>query len=42
MAPGEQYRFGLFHLHIAERELRRDGELIPLTAKTFALLLMLV
>ena len=39
---GEQYCFGPFHLNVAERELRRDGELIALTAKTFDLLMLLV
>jgi len=42
LRPGEQYRFGPFHLDVAERELRRDGEVIALTAKTFDLLLLLV
>ena len=42
MARGEQYRFGPFQLDVAERELRRDGEVIALTAKTFDLLLILV
>ena len=39
---GEQYRFGPFHLDVAERELRRDGEVVALTAKTFDLLFILV
>ena len=38
----EQYRFGPFCLDVAERELRRGGELIALTAKAFDLLLVLV
>jgi len=42
MVSGEQYRFGRFQLDVAERELRRDGELVALTAKTFDLLLILV
>ena len=42
MTPGEQYRFGPFQLDVAEHELRRDGEVVPLTAKTFDLLLILV
>ena len=42
MQPGEQYRFGPFHLDVEERELRRDGEVIALTAKTLDLLLILV
>jgi DNA-binding winged helix-turn-helix (wHTH) protein/Tol biopolymer transport system component len=42
VAPGEQYRFGPFQLNVQERELRRDGELVALTAKTFDLLLILV
>jgi DNA-binding winged helix-turn-helix (wHTH) protein/tetratricopeptide (TPR) repeat protein len=42
MPPAEQYRFGPFHLDVAERELRRDGEVVALTAKTFDLLLILV
>src|SRR5215472_9592278 len=42
MARGEQYRFGPFQLDVAERELRRDGEVVALTAKTFDLLLILV
>lgn len=42
MALGRQYRFGPFQLDVEERELRRDGEVIALTAKTFDLLLILV
>ncbi len=42
MTPGEHYRFGPFQLDVAERELRQDGEVIPLTAKTLDLLLILV
>ena len=42
MKPGEHYRFGPFELDLDERELRRDGELVALTAKTFDLLLILV
>jgi DNA-binding winged helix-turn-helix (wHTH) protein len=42
VTPGEQYRFGPFRLDVGERELRRDGEVVPLTAKTFDLLLILV
>jgi DNA-binding winged helix-turn-helix (wHTH) protein len=39
---GEQYRFGPFQLDVTERELRRDGKVVALTAKTFDLLLILV
>ena len=39
---GEQYRFGPFQLDVAERELRCDGEVVPLTAKAFDLLLNLL
>jgi DNA-binding winged helix-turn-helix (wHTH) protein len=42
VTPGEQYRFGPFRLDVGERELRRDGEVVALTAKTFDLLLFLV
>jgi Tol biopolymer transport system component/DNA-binding winged helix-turn-helix (wHTH) protein len=42
VTPGEQYRFGPYHLDVAEHELRRDKELVALTAKTFDLLLILV
>ena len=42
MTPEEHYQFGPFHIDVAERELRREGELVPLTAKTFDLLLILV
>src|ERR1700730_17568087 len=38
----ERYRFGSFELSVSERELRRGDELIPLTGKTFDLLLALV
>src|SRR5258708_3997512 len=41
-AIAEQYQFGPFRLDVVERELRRDNETVPLTAKTFDLLLMLV
>ena len=42
MVPGQQYRFGPFCLDTGERELRRDGALIPITGKTLDLLLILV
>jgi Tol biopolymer transport system component/DNA-binding winged helix-turn-helix (wHTH) protein len=42
VTPGEHYRFGPFEVDVAERELRRDGEVVALTAKTFDLLLILV
>jgi len=42
LTAGEYYRFGPFELDVAERELRRNGELVSLTAKTFDLLLILV
>lgn len=42
MTPGEQYRFGPYDLDAAERELRRDHEVIATTAKAFDLLLILV
>jgi DNA-binding winged helix-turn-helix (wHTH) protein/tetratricopeptide (TPR) repeat protein len=42
MTPGEQYRFGPFRVDVAERELRRNDEVVPLTAKTFDLLLILL
>jgi Tol biopolymer transport system component/DNA-binding winged helix-turn-helix (wHTH) protein len=42
VTPGEHYRFGPFEVDMAERELRRDGEVVALTAKTFDLLLILV
>jgi DNA-binding winged helix-turn-helix (wHTH) protein len=42
MTPGEHYRFGPFELDVAERELRRGGEIVPLTAKTLDLLLILM
>ena len=42
MPPAEQYRFGPFHVDVAERELRRDGEVVALPAKTFDLLMILV
>lgn len=36
------YEFGNFHLDVAERVLLRDGEIVPLTAKAFEVLLALV
>src|SRR5215469_3300886 len=42
MTPEEYYRFGSFQLDVAERELRQDGKIVALTAKTFDLLLILV
>ncbi len=42
MTSRDQYRFGPFHLDLAERELRHNNEVVALTAKTFDLLLILV
>ena len=36
------YEFGPFRLDAAERQLRRDGQLVPLTPKAFEALLVLV
>ncbi|HVF87839.1 MAG TPA: winged helix-turn-helix domain-containing protein [Pyrinomonadaceae bacterium] len=36
------YEFGDFRLDVAERVLLRDGEIVPLTAKAFEVLLVLV
>jgi hypothetical protein len=38
VTSGEQYWFGPFQLDVAERELRRGGEVVALTAKTFDLI----
>ena len=35
------YEFGPFRIDVAKRLLRRDGEVVPLTPKTFDLLLAL-
>jgi DNA-binding winged helix-turn-helix (wHTH) protein/Tol biopolymer transport system component len=37
-----EYQFGRFRLSVPTRELRRDGVLVPLTAKTFDTLVALV
>src|SRR3974390_1308766 len=42
LTPGEQFRFGPFHLDAAQGELRRDEEMVAVTAKAFDLLLILV
>jgi DNA-binding winged helix-turn-helix (wHTH) protein/tetratricopeptide (TPR) repeat protein len=42
VTQAEQYRFGPFQLDVAERELRRNTQVITLTPKTFDLLLILV
>ena len=36
------YEFGPFRLDAVERQLRRDGEVLPLTPKAFEVLLLLV
>src|SRR5205085_12471140 len=36
------FEFGPFRIDIAKRLLRRDGEVVPLTPKTFDLLLALI
>jgi adenylate cyclase len=36
------YKFGSFHLDLAERVVRRDGNLLPLTPKVFDILLVLI
>ena len=41
-APAGQYVFGDFHLDVSEQRLMRGAELIPLTAKAFELLCVLV
>src|SRR5882762_1071231 len=39
---GNTYIFGAFRLDVIDRSLRRDGELVPLTAKAFDVLVLLV
>ena len=39
---GKTYIFGAFRLDVPDRSLRRDGELVPLTAKAFDVLVLLV
>jgi DNA-binding winged helix-turn-helix (wHTH) protein/TolB-like protein/Flp pilus assembly protein TadD len=39
---GNIYVFGPFRLDVTDRSLRRDGELVPLTAKAFDVLVLLV
>jgi DNA-binding winged helix-turn-helix (wHTH) protein/Tol biopolymer transport system component len=41
-AADERYLFGPFRLDVPARELRRDGEVVPLTAKAFDTLVVLV
>src|SRR5436853_5888251 len=41
-AADERYAFGPFRLDVPARELRRDGEPVPLTAKAFDTLVVLV
>jgi TolB-like protein/Tfp pilus assembly protein PilF len=41
-APGDLYRFGCFCLNATERVLLREGQLVPLPAKTLSTLLVLV
>lgn len=36
------YRFGAFELDVARKQLRRDGEIVPIAPKPFALLVLLV
>src|SRR5258706_73774 len=38
----EIYEFGVFEINVADRTLRRDGEVVALTPKVFEVLLMLV
>jgi Tol biopolymer transport system component/DNA-binding winged helix-turn-helix (wHTH) protein len=42
LQPNHFYEFGPFRLHVAERLLLRDGEIVALTPKAFDLLLALV
>ena len=41
-AADERYAFGAFRLDVPARELRRDAEVIPLTAKAFDTLVVLI
>jgi DNA-binding winged helix-turn-helix (wHTH) protein len=41
-AADERYLFGAFRLDVPARELRRDAEIVPLTAKAFDTLVVLV
>ena len=40
--PKRFFQFDLFRVDVTERELRRGGELIPLTPKVFDMLLVLL
>ncbi len=41
-ADPAEYQFGRFRLSVPTRELRRDGVVVPVTAKTFDTLVVLV